>query len=119
MQWPFVSRALYLNVLRQLAAERRRAADACADLKAERVENGRMVRHLTNMLLRKAQSYPLADKAVESATSQPMQIVHRPKYDAGELAALVTAAKEMGRSEKDAIEFFMKEKGLDASDLVM
>lgn len=119
MQWPFVSRALYRNVLRQLAVERRRADAACTALERERFENNRMTRHMTNMFLRKSNTFPLVDKTKLAEDAPPMQITRGPKYDAGELDALVKEAERLGLGKDAALSFFKKEKGLDDTDLLM
>ncbi len=116
MRWPFVSRALYTNVLRQLAAERRRADDLLEALFTEREDNRRAERHWANQFLRKQNAFGMADKQPAERVATPAEpLVAKPfiKYDSGELTALIEEAKRHGLSEQDAKAFFMKEKNID------
>ena len=114
MQWPFVSRALYRNVLRQLAVERQRASDLSAELAQERRDNRSAERHWANQFLRKLNSYPMAAPEKEKIGTPAPSLEPRPiPYDAGELKALVDEAARLGLSEDDARNFFMREKDID------
>jgi hypothetical protein len=112
MQWPWVSRALYQNVLEQLAKETRRAEAACEDLRLERAENRAMERHWSNQFLRKMNAYPQQPTREETA-DQP-KFIPPPRYDPGELTAVIEEAMRLGVAEKEAKEMFAKEKGFDA-----
>lgn len=116
MKWPWVSRALYRNVLRQLAAERQRAESACEDLRLERSENRLAERHWSNQFLRKMNAYP-QQKAKEDA-DKPSVRNFAPAYDPGELAAVTEEAARLGISVADAREMFAREKGIEVSKLV-
>lgn len=118
MQWPWVSKSLYRNVLRQLATERRRAESALEDLRLERAENRASEKHWSNQFLRKMNAYPQQpvrddDKPAKSTFVPP------PKYDPGELAAVIEEGRRLGVSDADAKAMFAKEKGIDASKLAL
>ena len=115
MQWPWISRALYQNVLDQLAVERQRAESACEDLRLERAENRSAERHWSNQFLRKMNSYPQQPVAKEPA--EKSSYVPAPKYDPGELAAVVEEAGRLGVSVTDARAMFATEKGIELSKL--
>lgn len=108
MQWPWVSRLVYISVLRQLAAERRRAERLSDSLELERQANRSAERFWANALLRAKGSPGMAEPAKPLPPLQPVG----PQYDTGELAALIEAGAELGRSREDVIAFFRKEKGL-------
>lgn len=107
MQWPFISRALYRNVLRQLAAERRRADGARDALELEHRENRRAERHWANMFQRRVGTFPLTDKP--AVPVEPMEIRRPPTYDLGELAALEAEAVRLGYDKESARRLFMQE----------
>lgn len=116
MQWPWVSKALYQNVLEQLAAERQRAESALEDLRLERAENRSAERHWSNQFLRKMNAYPQQPVAkTDNAEKKPY--IPAPVYDAGELAAVIEEAGRLGVSVTDARAMFAKEKGIDPSKL--
>lgn len=112
MQWPFVPRSLYRNVLRQLAKETRRAEGLSEDLRLERSENRLAERHWSNQFLRKMNAYPQQPTREEIA-DQP-KFIAPPKYDPGELTAVIAEAARLGVAEKEAREMFAREKGIDA-----
>lgn len=114
MKWPWVSRALYFNVLRQLASERRRAEGLSDALELERHENRLAERHWANQFLRKMNAYP--QQPVKD-TLEKSSYVPKPVYDPGELAAVVEEAKRLGVSVADARAMFAKEKGIDVTKL--
>lgn len=115
MKWPWVSRALYRNVLRQLATERRRAETVLEDLRLERHENRLAERHWSNQFLRKMNAYPqqpLKEEAEKKSVSRT------PTFDPGELAAVVEEAARLNIPVADARAMFAREKGIDLSKLV-
>jgi len=103
MRWPWVSRALYLNVQRQLVAERRRAEALFDDLRLETAQNRLAERHWANQFLRKMNAYPQqpVKEDVEKSSYIP-----KPVYDPGELAAVVEEAQRLGVSTADARAMF-------------
>jgi hypothetical protein len=115
MQWPFVSRALYRNVQRQLVAERRRAEALFDALELERRENRLAERHWANQFLRKMNAYP--QQPVKDDAEKPTVRNFAPVYDPGELAAVIEEAQRLGVSVADAKAMFAKEKGIDVAKL--
>lgn len=116
MKWPWVSRALYRNVLRQLAVSRRQAEGALEDLRLERAENRLAERHWSNQFLRKMNAYP--QQQAKENTDKPIVRSSLPVYDSGELAAVIEEATRLGISIADAREMFAREKGIEVSKLV-
>lgn len=116
MQWPWVSKALYRNILRQLAVERQRAIALSDALEQERHENRLAERHWANQFLRKMNAYP-QQPVVDPDAPAKSKFVPPPKYDPGELAALIEEGRRLGVSDADSKALFAKEKGIDVSKL--
>lgn len=116
MTWPWISRALYRNVLKQLVAERRRAEGALEDLRLERSENRSAERHWSNQFLRKMNAYP--QQPPKGDVEKPATIrSFTPPYDPGDLAAVMEEARRLGVSDNDAKAMFAREKNIDITKL--
>ena len=108
---PWLSKAELRRLLRSIARAERRADRAESALELERLDNNKMTRHMTNMFLRKSNTFPLVDKP--AVPVEPMEVQRGPRYDPGELVALEAEAERLGLKKEDARSLFMREKDLD------
>ena len=114
----WVSRAEYTRLLTALDVAETRAYNAEAALAAERAENRRAERWMANMLLRRAGTYPVPDKAAPvQGPPLPVELEQAgssevPGMDPAELEAVVLAGADYGQTRADVIAFLRRERGL-------
>lgn len=117
---PWVSRAEYDRLLAAIDTAERRAADTEAALAAERAENRRTERWMTNMLMRRAGTYPVpAASPPVQGPPVPVELEtidggsEIPGMDTAELEALVVAGSQYGQNRADVLAFLRRERGLE------
>lgn len=109
----WISRGEYRRLLRALARAERRADAYFVALSEERTANREAERHLTNMILRKAGSFPQPKKVpVPESAPELTPSGEVPGMDPGELDALVLTGSQYGVSRADVIRELRKERGL-------
>lgn len=115
-QWAAL-RLAHKDQYRRLRLAERHAHEADTALAIERHEAFRMVRHLTNMLLRAKEigAYPLqtsAEEKAETVTDSRPQTFEE-AIDPGELEAVIAAGLSYGISKEEAIKLLKREKGFE------
>lgn len=92
----FLPRAEYDRLVLQLET-------AVLELRLERIENRRAERHMTNMLLRRAGTFPVPPATPEASvtTSVTDNLAPIPPVDPGERRALIEAGAAVGVSAED------------------